>query len=90
MLGKNKKEESSNKKVEIFSTPTCHFCNLAKNWFKEKGIAYTDFDVSKDALKRKEMVELTGQLGVPVIKIGEEVVIGFNPQRISEILSLTV
>lgn len=82
----NKKND---KKVEIFSTPTCHFCNLAKSWFTEKGIAYIDYNVAADITKRKEMVELTGQLGVPVIKIGEEVIIGFNPQKISQILALT-
>lgn len=75
------------KKIEIYSTPTCHFCNLAKDWFKEKGLTYTEYDVAKDIQKRKEMVELTGQLGVPVIKIEEEVLIGFNPHRISEALS---
>lgn len=78
------------KTIEIFSTPTCHFCNLAKNWFKEKGLNYTEYDVAADILKRKEMVELTGQLGVPVIKIGEDVVIGFNPNRLEEILSLSI
>ena len=51
--------------VEIYSTPTCHFCHLAKDWFTAKNINYVDFDVSKDAEKRKEMVEMTGQLGVP-------------------------
>ncbi|MDD3940203.1 MAG: glutaredoxin family protein [Candidatus Pacebacteria bacterium] len=79
--------ENKIKKIEIYSTPTCHFCNMAKDWFKEKGLAYTEYDVAKDIQKRKEMVELTGQLGVPVIKIGEEVLVGFNPNKISEALS---
>ena len=75
------------KKIEIYSTPTCHFCNLAKELFKEKGLAYTEDDVAKDIQKRKEMVELTGQLGVPVIKIEDDVLIGFNPNKIAELLA---
>lgn len=87
---KNKDENLNDKKVEIFSTPTCHFCILAKNWFIEKGISYVDYNVASDITKRKEMVELTGQLGVPVIKIGEEVIIGFNPHKIAKILALSI
>lgn len=79
--------DKKTKTIEIYSTPTCHFCNLAKVWFKEKGLAYVEYDVAKDIQKRKEMVELTGQLGVPVIKIEEEVLVGFNPNKISELLS---
>ncbi|MEA4910767.1 hypothetical protein SDC9_07736 [bioreactor metagenome] len=79
--------DKKTKKIEIYSTPTCHFCNLAKEWFKEKGLAYTEYDVAKDIQKRKEMVELTGQLGVPVIKIEDDVLIGFNPNKIAELLA---
>ncbi len=77
------------KKIEIFSTPTCHFCSLAKDWFKEKGLSYIEYDVATDIERRKEMVEITGQLGVPVIRIGEDVLIGFNPSKMAEILSIT-
>ena len=65
--------ENNLKKIEIFSTPTCHFCNLAKDWFKEKGLEYHEYDVASDMDKRKEMVEITGQLGVPVIKIDNDI-----------------
>lgn len=82
-------ETTNTKKIEIFSTPTCHFCSLAKDWFKEKGLEYTEYDVAADTEKRKEMVEMTGQLGVPVIRIGEDVLIGYNPTKMSEILSVT-
>ena len=77
----------TNKKVEIFSTPTCHFCNLAKDWFKENEIEYIEYDVASNLEKRKEMAEMTGQLGVPVIKIEDDVIIGFNPNKIEEVLS---
>lgn len=74
------------KEVTMYSTPTCHFCHMAEDYFKEKGIAYTKHDVSVDAEKRAEMMELTGQMGVPVITIGKEFIIGFNQARIEEIL----
>ena len=81
---------SDTKKIEIFSTPTCHFCNLAKEWFAEKKVEYVEYNVASDLDKRKEMVEMTGQLGVPVIKIGDDVLIGFNPNKMAEILAITV
>ena len=78
------------KTVEIYSTPTCHFCTLAKDWLQEKKVEYTEHNVAADIDKRKEMMEITGQLGVPVIKIGQDIIIGFNPNKMSEILKLAV
>ena len=75
--------------VTIYSTPSCHFCHMAKDFFKEKGVAYTDYDVSTDQEKRKEMLDKSGQLGVPVISIGSELVIGFNKPKIVQLLGLT-
>ena len=76
------------KKIEIYSTPTCHFCHMAKDWLNEKKITFTDYDVSTNLEKRKEMVDLTGQLGVPVIKIGTEVMIGFDQGQIEKVLGM--
>ena len=76
------------KNVTIYSTPSCHFCHMAKEFFKEKNIAYTDYDVASDLEKRKEMVEKTGQMGVPVISIGDDLVIGFDKPRISSLLGI--
>lgn len=76
------------KKIEIYSTPTCHFCHMAKDWLTEKGIAFTDYNVGEDVTKRKEMMEITGQLGVPVIKVGNEVMIGFNQEQLAKILEV--
>ncbi|MDZ7726030.1 MAG: glutaredoxin family protein [Candidatus Campbellbacteria bacterium] len=75
------------KNITIYSTPTCHFCNLAKNYFQDKGIEYTDYDVSENIEKQKEMIEKTGQMGVPVIMIGDEVMVGFNQAKLEELLS---
>ena len=77
------------KKVTIYSTPSCHYCNLAKSFFKEHDVAYVEHDVAADLEKRKEMVALTQQLGVPVIRIGDEVVIGFQPGHVAEMLGIS-
>lgn len=75
------------KTVTIYSTPVCHFCHAAKDYFNENKIEYTEYDVAADAEKRQEMVEMTGQMGVPVIKIDNEVVIGFDEAKIAELLA---
>lgn len=74
------------KKVTIYSTPTCVYCEIAKEFFKEKGVEYTEYDVSVDTEKRQEMVEKSGQMGVPVILIGEDMIVGFDKEKVSEIL----
>lgn len=74
------------KNVSIYSTPSCHFCHMAKDFFKEENIEYTEFNVAEDADKRSEMMEKTGQMGVPVIDIGGELVVGFNEAKIKELL----
>ena len=76
------------KSVTIYSTPSCHFCHMAKDFFKEKNVAYIEFDVASNLEKRKEMLERSGQMGVPVIFIGEEMIIGFEKPKIVELLGL--
>ena len=75
------------KNVTIYSTNTCHFCQLAKEYFKAHDIAYTEYNVGVDADRRKEMIELTGQLGVPVIRIGDNVVVGFQESVVAGMLA---
>ncbi|KKW40859.1 MAG: Glutaredoxin-like protein, YruB-family [Parcubacteria group bacterium GW2011_GWB1_55_9] len=82
----NLSEQVSNgvdKNVTIYSTPTCHFCQMTKDFLKEKGIAYTDF-----VEKRQEMIQKSGQMGVPVIFIGNEMIIGFDQERLVSTLGL--
>jgi len=74
--------------VTIYSTPVCHFCHAAKEFFEENKVSFTDFDVASDAVKRQEMIDLTGQMGVPVIKIGDDIVIGFDEPKLKELLKL--
>ena len=76
------------KTVKIYSTPTCHYCNLAKAFFMEKGIKYEEFNVATDMAKRKEMVDKSGQMGVPVIDIGGNITVGFDEEEISRLLGL--
>lgn len=73
-------------KIEIYSTPTCPYCIKAKEFFKEKKIQFIDYNVAEDQEMAKKMVEKTGQMGVPVIMIDGETVIGFNKPKIEEML----
>lgn len=75
------------KEVTIYSTPVCHFCQSAKEYFKDNGVEYTEFDVASDQDKRQEMIEMTGQMGVPVIRIADDVVIGFDEDKVKELLA---
>lgn len=77
------------KEVIIYSTPTCHFCHLAKEFFNEKGVKYTEYDVLSNLEKRQEMMERSGSLGVPVIVIGSDVVVGFDQPQISSLLGIS-
>ncbi len=77
------------KDIIIYSTPTCHFCQLAKQFFAANDIKYTEYNVAADAEKRKEMVELTGQLGVPVIRVGNDVMVGFQESHMRQVLGMS-
>jgi glutaredoxin-like YruB-family protein len=72
--------------VKIYTTPTCGYCHQAKSYFNELGIKYEEHDVSRDQQAAEEMVKLTGQMGVPVIIINGQAVIGFNRERIKQLL----
>lgn len=76
------------KTVTIYTTPTCHFCQMSKEFFKENNVAYTEYNVASDMEKRQEMIDKSGQMGVPVIMIGDEMIIGFDKKRIEGALGL--
>ena len=76
------------KNVTIYSTPSCHFCHMAKDFFKANKVAYTEYDVASNLEKRKEMVEKSGQMGVPVIVMGDELIVGFDKSQIAKMLGL--
>ncbi len=72
--------------IQIYSTPSCPYCHLAKEFFQENNIAFEDFNVAADEKALEEMVNKSGQMGVPVIDIDGEIVIGFNRAEIERIL----
>ncbi len=76
-------------KVTIYSTPTCTYCNAAKEFFKENKIAYEAVDVASDVVRRKEMIEKSGQMGVPVILVDDELIVGFDRTKLARILGIS-
>jgi glutaredoxin-like YruB-family protein len=74
------------KKVTIYSTPTCQYCEQAKKYMKENDIDYKDYDVSSDTDRRKEMIEKSGQMGVPVIVIGDDMMVGFDQGKFEKMV----
>lgn len=75
-------------KVEIYTTPTCVHCAHAKEFFKQNGVEYSEHNVLSDLAKRQEMVQKSGQMGVPVILVDDEVIVGFNEPRLAELLGV--
>lgn len=76
-------------KVKVFSTTTCPWCTKAKTYLKEHKIEYEDFDVAKDVDARNEMMQKSGQMGVPVLDIDGEIVIGFDQEKINQLLKIS-
>lgn len=73
--------------VVVYSTPTCPYCTQAKEYLKDKGVQFVDHNVAADLEARNEMVQKSGQLGVPVIDVNGEVIVGFNRARLDQLLS---
>ena len=76
------------KNVKIYSTPTCPFCVRAKQFLKENDILFEDIDVSSDQNKAQEMIAKSGQMGVPVLDIDGEIIVGFDKGKIKEVLGI--
>ncbi len=77
----------ADKEVKVYSTPTCPWCRKAKEYLQAKGVHYEEHNVAEDREKLQEMVDLSGQRGVPVIKVGGEVIVGFNQGKIDQALT---
>ena len=75
-------------KVKVYSTSICPYCVALKEFLKERNIEFEEIDVSKDEKTQKEMIEKSGQMGVPVIEIDEEVIVGFDREKISKLLNI--
>lgn len=81
------------KSVTIYSTPTCGFCAMAKRFFQEHTVAYTEKDVSRDTQAAQEMIDKSGQMGVPVTVVTDEdgtetLIVGFDRSRLSVALGV--
>ena len=74
--------------IVIYSTPTCPFCIMAKNFFKKHNVSYAEKDVSSDQEAAQEMIKKSGQMGVPVIEIDKEIIIGFDEIKLKSYLKL--
>ena len=75
-------------KVKVYSTPTCPYCHMAKAFLRQNKVAFEDIDVSKDREKAKEMVEKSGQMGVPVIEVGSKLIVGFDKEALKKLLKI--
>ncbi|HBB44176.1 MAG TPA: NrdH-redoxin [Candidatus Yonathbacteria bacterium] len=76
------------KEVTIYTTPTCGYCKMAKEFFTENNVNYTEYNVGTDLEKRKEMIDRSGQMGVPVIFVGDEMTVGFDKPKLAGLLGL--
>jgi glutaredoxin 3 len=75
--------------VKVYSSPTCGYCHQAKRFLAERGVSFTEYDVSVDRAAAQEVVRLTGQMGVPVIVFDGQVVLGFDRARLEQLLART-
>lgn len=74
--------------VKVYSTPTCPYCVTLKAFLDEHGIEFEDIDVSKNRQASDYMIKKSGQMGVPVVEIDNQIVVGFNKEKISELLDI--
>jgi len=76
------------KKVQIYTSPTCHYCHMAKDFFNKNSVEFEEFDVMANIDKRQEMIEKSGQMGVPVIVVEDKVTVGFDEKYLKQLLGL--
>lgn len=75
-------------KVTIYTTPTCVYCKMTKEFFKENKVEYSEKNVAEDAAAREEMIQKSGQMGVPVVDVDGQYVVGFDKAKLSELLGI--
>jgi len=74
--------------VKVYTTPACHWCHTLKDFLKNNNVEYTEIDVSRDRAAAREMIERSGQMGVPVSEINGQIVVGFDEERIKKLLDI--
>jgi len=75
-------------KVKVFTTQACPYCFTLKQFLKEHNIEFEEFDVSQDEKAREEMIKKSGQMGVPVLEIDGQIVVGFDKEKICKLLNI--
>jgi glutaredoxin 3 len=80
--------EEKKPNVRVFSTSSCPYCVTLKAYLEEHNIAYEDLNVGEDQAARQEMIDRTQQMGVPVVEIDGQIVIGFDKERINQLLKI--
>jgi glutaredoxin-like YruB-family protein len=85
----NLKNEKTQKRVTVYSTPTCSWCNTLKSYLRKHQVPFTDIDVSKDQRAADELVKRSGQMGVPQTDINGQMVVGFDQKRLNQLLELS-
>lgn len=81
-------EKKKYPRVILFTTPSCSYCKLAKNYLRQRGVPFKDIDVSRDAAAARDMVRRSGQQGVPVIDVGGKIIVGFDRPKLDRMLGL--
>ncbi len=74
--------------VNIYSTPSCPYCHMVKDYLKSKNISFIDYNVAEDQTKAQEMIEKSGQMGVPVVEIDGNIIVGFDKPEIDRLLNI--
>jgi len=75
-------------RIKIYSSPTCPFCYVLKNYLKEKGFEFEEIDISKETAKREELIKKTGLATLPVVEIDGQLIIGFDKKKIDNLLKI--
>ena len=75
--------------VKVYSTPTCPYCIMVKDFLKENKIEFENINVAEDQKAAEEMVKKTGQMGVPVVMVDDIVIVGFNQEELKKALNLS-
>ena len=86
--GTSEGNEKSQKRVTVYSTPTCHWCTTLKNYLKDHQIVFRDVDVSRDMKAAEDLVKRSGQRGVPQADINGQIIVGFDKARINQLLNI--
>ncbi|MCJ7450379.1 MAG: NrdH-redoxin [Candidatus Nanohaloarchaeota archaeon QJJ-9] len=83
---KAKELQEEGSKVKVYTTPTCPYCKKLKQWLEEEEIDYKEFNVAENREKAKEMIQKSGQQGVPQAEVDGQIVVGFRPQKIQNLI----